>query len=197
MRLRWLACLTALSLAAPALADDEGWSNRIDFSAGIPTSPYVQKGGLRLVWAGVICDDTAAATALGSETCMVDFGSRKSVGQGDLVVFMAPRDDRGFTCTSGVCTRQSPGADCGNATTYELTTGPARTASPSANAPNGTVRHVATTSTVITNSLDNMWLSLNTRYTPLDRYLFVAVPTLGATCDKNDLVMYVYDDPDT
>lgn len=183
---RWLGALAlaiALATAGGAQANNENWTNSI-------AGQGRQQGGLRLVHAGVICNNITAGAS-----CMLDFGDTKSLGQGDLIVFFAPNEDQGFNCTSGICTPQTPGGDCGATTTFTLSTGPIRTAGSPA-PPVGTTRDVATITSVTTASSATRYLSLNTRYTPLNRYLFID-GSLGVGCTANDLAIFIYDDIDT
>lgn len=187
MRKWWLAAVT-LALATPSWGAEGSWTNKVSVGR--------QMGGMKLTAAVVACDDMAATPG---GDCVIDFGAAGSPGQGDLILFYAPEEGSTFVCTGAApnttCTQQASAGDCGNQTSFALTTGPSRTTG-SGTPPTGSNRNVATVSSLDTVGTDNNWLVLNTRYVPLNRYLFVAA-TLGATCTTNDLLMFIYEDQET
>lgn len=178
---------TAL-LALPSYANttaDENWGSTINI--GSPRG-----AGLRLIYAGLVCSQATTANC-----AVFDFNSPKSRGQGHLVVLFAPNDNQGFNCVvdasgQNVCVFQTPGANCGAATTFTFSTGPVRTVGSDV-PPVGATRNLATTTAVVTDSSITNFLVLNTRYTPFDRYLFTARANGGA-CSNTDLVIEIYED---
>ena len=173
------AGLLALAQAVSAnTTSDENWGSYINYK--------FPGGRMKLVFAGMLCSNLAAADV---STCLaLDFSSVNSRGIGEAIVLHLYNDGQGLTCTNGVCVAQTGGTNsCATASATFRTApilGTLQAAPPSA-------RAIAVTSSVTDDSDTSRVITLNTRDTPLSRYLFTEFS--GAGCDDVDISIEIYE----
>lgn len=175
----WTLCLALAQAVSANTTADENWGSVI-------TGEKFPGGKMKVTYAGLLCSNLAAAD---TNTCTAfDFASTNGRGIGDAIVLHLFNDGQGLTCTSGSCVAQTGGTNsCATAsatfrTAPILGTGQAAPAS---------ARAIAVTSVVTDDSDTSRVITLNTRDTPLSRYLFTEFS--GAGCDDVDITIEIYE----